>query len=83
MTLNELIKECDYGTSFELHNAEDGKMVANTKKGLEKYGTVQVIGFHPCIKYSNTCGNSAIVKAILYVWGSSYDIQKVKERSGK
>ncbi len=77
MKLSELMNECDYATEIELHNARDGRLVANTPKSLKKYGTVEVIGFHPQLKMSS---DGKLARPFLYVWGHSCDIQDVKEK---
>ena len=82
MTLAELMNIVDYGTEIELHNAKDGKMVANTPKGLEKYKEIELMGFKPHLKFSNRdryANSFATVKAIMFVWGSHYDIKRIKE----
>lgn len=79
MTLAELMKECDYGTKFELHDSKDGRMVANTPKGLEKYKDIEIVGFRPHIK-TEKYSTYARVEAVMFVWGAYCDIQDVKKR---
>ena len=76
MKLSELVKLCGVGTNYELHDAFDGRMVANSPKSLAKYGSVEVIGFHPRMKTST---DGRLVRVFLYVWGRHGDIQGAKE----
>lgn len=81
MTLAELMKIVDYGTEIELYDAKNGKMVSNTPKGLEKYKDVELMGFKPHLKFSKEryANSFATVKAVMFVWGSHYDIERIKE----
>lgn len=82
MTLAELMKIVDYGTEMELHDAKDGKLVASTSKGLEKYKDIELMGFKPHLKFSNKdryANSFASVKAVMYVWGLHYDIERIRE----
>ena len=80
MKLGELMEMCDYGTLFELHDSMNGKMVANTEKMLEKYESVEVIGFHPIFKSDSRDRRCSFVRAILFVWGSHKGILAVREQ---
>ena len=76
MKLKEFLEMCSGYYRVELHSSYDGRIVASTRKSLEKYGEVDVIGVHPCIKV-NTDGSFAT--PYFYVYGSSYQIDEVKK----
>jgi hypothetical protein len=76
MKLKEFLSVCSDHARVELHSAYDGRIVASTRKSLEKYGEIDVISAHPCIKI-NTDGSFAT--PYLYIYGSHYQINEVKK----
>lgn len=75
MNLKELRSVCR-GSVIELHSSYDGKLVASSFATLDKYNDVEVVSFYPKIK-SDKDENWA--KAYLYVFGSSVDIDRIKQ----
>ena len=76
MKLKDLLAVCGDYERVELHSSHDGRIVASTKKDMEKYGEVDVIRFRPRIKV-NTEGSFAT--PYLYIYGSAYQIDEVKK----
>lgn len=75
MILSDLISVCNY-VKIELHSSYNGKLIASSKKSLEKYSSVQVKGIIPKMKLNNDgtyCGS------YLYVYVSPYEIDKVNK----
>ena len=64
---------------IELHSSFDGKLVAKSKKTLEKFGEVDVLSIWPRIDVS-TDGSHA--HPFLYVFGASQQILEVKKSDG-
>ena len=78
MKLKEFLAVCGDYDRVELHSSYDGRIIASTRKSLEKYGDVDVIRVHPNIKV-NTEGSFAT--PYFYVYGSSYQIDEVKKNA--
>ena len=76
MKLKEFLTVCNDYDRIELHSSYDGRLVASTRKSLEKYGEVDVIRVHPCIKVNTEC---SFATPYFYIYGSNYQIAEVKK----
>jgi hypothetical protein len=78
MKLKELLEVCRHDR-IELHSGKDGKLIAKTRKSLEKFGEVTVISVYCQVD----CGRShQTAVPYLYVFGGSYEIDEIKEENG-
>lgn len=62
-----------------LYSGFDGKLVAKSRKSLEKFGDVEVLSAYPKISL-NASGDSSY--AYLYVYGDHLDVERIRNQVG-
>ena len=78
MKVKELYEIAKY-SEIELHSGFDGKMVASSPKGVEKFADAEVLLIIPRIKITNHSCDYA--KAYLYIFIANNDIERINNET--
>lgn len=80
MTVKELYEVAEY-SRIELHSGLDGKLIASSRAGIEKYAEAKVLTIIPKFKVSKHSGDYAT--AYLYVFINYGDIRRINADAEK
>lgn len=78
MKVKDLYEIAKY-SAIELHSGFDGKMVASSPKGVEKFEDAEILSIMPQIKVTKHSCNYA--RAYLYVFVDNNDVERIKNET--
>ena len=78
MKVKDLYEIAKY-SSIELHSGFDGKMVASSPKGVEKFADAEILSIMPQIKVTKHSCDYA--RTYLYVFVDNNDVERIKNET--